>query len=574
MRQPIDSCYNHTKHAEAHPNFIPMTPAAQYVRMSDETQQFSPDNQKATIQEYAHAHGFVIVKTYCDFGKSGVVAKNRAALHELLNDVASGTAEYKAVLVYDVSRWGRYPNNDEAAYYEFLCHRAGIPLHYCAEPFCNDGSASSFILKALKRSMAAEFSRELGEKVFRGKRRLAQMGFWVGGPPGYGFRRLMISADGKPKRVLGTGEQKALTTDRVILIPGPVEELKAIRTIFDIAGAGKGPTLIARELQKRGITHCGRPWLRAHLREILKNPKYMGCNTWGRRTQRLRGPLTNVEPLYWIKKPLAFEPIVREATFERAQAAHPKLRKWTKEIIVEKVRQFLKKNGRISADILATERGMPHQPTIVQHVGSYERLYKEVGYRSDTEDIFMGKQRERSRMLRRKIVSTIKKLFPENVIVTHLPRRTRSVLLIDRSFMVSILMCIPKRKHGKSYLKVEPNVTESNFVTLLCKVNNRHDRLLGMFVLPQMTGFTRTCNHDSWIRKGIRLRRLCDFYATVKKCWADRCEQELIIAREKSTPRIATYPWHGEFVKTGLAGHYNSLTPGGFPSRRPSGSMD
>src|SRR5436305_13251411 len=132
-------------------------PAAEYLRMSDEMQQYSTDNQRAAIREYAQAHGFVIVKTYCDLGKSGVVAKNRAGLRELLSDVGTGIAEYRAVLVYDVSRWGRYPNHDEAAYYEFLCHRAGIPLHYCTEPFSNDGSASSFILKALKRSMAAEF---------------------------------------------------------------------------------------------------------------------------------------------------------------------------------------------------------------------------------------------------------------------------------------------------------------------------------------------------------------------------------------------------------------------------------
>ena len=382
----------------------------------------------------------------------------------------------------------------------------------------------------------------------------------------------MISADGRPKRVLGVGEQKSLTTDRVILIPGPAEELRAIRAIFEIAAAGKGPTRIARELQKRGITHGGKPWLRAHLREILKNPKYMGCNTWGRRTQRLRGPTTNVDPLRWIKKHLAFKPIVDEATFERAQAAHPKLRKWTKEIIVERVRQFLKKNGRISADILAAERGMPRSPTIIQYVGSYDELYKEVGYRADAEDIFMGKQRERSRMLRRKIVSTIKKLFPENVIVTHLPRRTRSVLLIDRSFMVSILLCIPKHKQGRSYLKVEPIVTESDFVTVLCRVNDRHDRVLEMFVLPQMTGFIRTCQYDSWIRKGIRLRRLSDFYATVKKCWANRYEQELIVARENSVPKIAPSPWQDQFVKTGLTG-YESGTPGlgGFQSRRPTG---
>ena len=135
----------------------PLIPAAQYVRMSDEVQQFSIENQKTAIREYATGHGFLVVKTYADAGKSGVIASNRPALRELLKDVVCGNPGYRAILVYDVSRWGRFPNNDEAAHYEFLCSNSGIPLHYCAEPFENDGTASSSILKALKRSMAAEF---------------------------------------------------------------------------------------------------------------------------------------------------------------------------------------------------------------------------------------------------------------------------------------------------------------------------------------------------------------------------------------------------------------------------------
>lgn len=172
-------------------------PAAQYVRMSDEAQQYSIENQKTAIAEYAARNGFVVIRTYTDAGKSGVIAKNRWGLRELLKDVVSGSAAYKAILVYDISRWGRFPNCDEAAHYKFLCASSGIPLHYCAEPFKNDGTASSSLLKALKRSMAAEFSRELGEKVFRGKARLARLGFWVGGPPGSGYRRLMIICDGE-----------------------------------------------------------------------------------------------------------------------------------------------------------------------------------------------------------------------------------------------------------------------------------------------------------------------------------------------------------------------------------------
>jgi DNA invertase Pin-like site-specific DNA recombinase len=142
------------KNSKAPDNSL-LVPAAQYVRMSDEAQQYSVDNQKEAIAQYAALLGFKVVKTYADLGKSGVIAKNRSGLRELLKDVVSGEAPYRAVLVYDVSRWGRFPNNDEAAHYEYICASSGVPLHYCAEPFVNDGTASSSLLKALKRNMAA-----------------------------------------------------------------------------------------------------------------------------------------------------------------------------------------------------------------------------------------------------------------------------------------------------------------------------------------------------------------------------------------------------------------------------------
>ena len=142
-----------------------LIPAAQYVRMSTEDHQYSIDNQKATITAYAISHGFAVVSTYADAGKSGVEIKHRHELRRLLSDVVSGQAQFKAILVYDVSRWGRFQDVDEAAHYEFLCRSAGIPVRYCAEQFENDGSAASAIMKALKRTMAAEYSRELGVKV-------------------------------------------------------------------------------------------------------------------------------------------------------------------------------------------------------------------------------------------------------------------------------------------------------------------------------------------------------------------------------------------------------------------------
>jgi DNA invertase Pin-like site-specific DNA recombinase len=163
-------------------------PAAQYLRMSTEHQQYSLENQSAAIQRYAHERGLVIVQTYEDVAKSGLLLRNRPGLRTMLQDVVSRQAQFKAILVLDVTRWGRFQDIDESAHYEFLCKQAGTPVHYCSETFSNDLGLANMIVKSLKRSMAAEFSRELSAKVAAGHRRVASLGFRNGGIAGYGLR--------------------------------------------------------------------------------------------------------------------------------------------------------------------------------------------------------------------------------------------------------------------------------------------------------------------------------------------------------------------------------------------------
>ena len=140
--------------------------AAIYVRMSTESQNYSTDHQRAKIREYAARSGMRIVREYADEGKSGLDMKGRAGLQRLISDVQAGIADYKVIVVYDVSRWGRFQDVDEAAYHEHTCRRAGIAVVYCQEHFPNDGSPLSSLLKTIKRTMAAEYSRELSQKVF------------------------------------------------------------------------------------------------------------------------------------------------------------------------------------------------------------------------------------------------------------------------------------------------------------------------------------------------------------------------------------------------------------------------
>jgi DNA invertase Pin-like site-specific DNA recombinase len=124
--------------------------AAEYVRMSTEHQQYSTENQGEAIREYAEQRGMIIVRTYADAGKSGLRIDGRDALKQLINDVETGSADFSAILVYDVSRWGRFQDADESAYYEYICRRAKIEVHYCAEQFENDGS------QGLPRTMSAD----------------------------------------------------------------------------------------------------------------------------------------------------------------------------------------------------------------------------------------------------------------------------------------------------------------------------------------------------------------------------------------------------------------------------------
>src|SRR5882672_7111410 len=279
-----------------HKNRLPETQklrrAAQYVRMSTDYQKYSIENQAAAIAAYAQVHELSIVRTYRDEGESGLKIKNRAGLTQLLEDARSGNADFGHILVFDVSRWGRFQDIDESAHYEFICRRSEIKVAYCAEQFDNDGSLISSIVKNIKRVMAAEYSRELSAKVLAGSLRLARLGFRMGGPPVYGLQRLAVDEDSRPKGILADGEQKFLSTDRVRVRPGTADERAIVQWIFREYLQGKSQNDIWRELNLRGVpTKSGRPWGRNLIRVILRNEVYIGNLVYNRASKKLGSKL-------------------------------------------------------------------------------------------------------------------------------------------------------------------------------------------------------------------------------------------------------------------------------------------
>jgi len=131
---------------------LPPNNVATYVRTAT-TDQHLASNQMDVLREYAKRHGMQIVEEYFDVGKSGVSIRDREALVQMVQDVESGQINFSAILLHDVSRWGRFQDADESAYYEYLCRRAGVSVHYCARHPESGGVSASTIIKSVKNSI-------------------------------------------------------------------------------------------------------------------------------------------------------------------------------------------------------------------------------------------------------------------------------------------------------------------------------------------------------------------------------------------------------------------------------------
>ncbi|WP_271671373.1 recombinase family protein [Bradyrhizobium sp. CCBAU 51627] len=356
--------------------------AAQYVRMSTQRQQYSIQNQAAVIAAYAHAHSLTIVRTYRDVGESGLLIKNRTGLIQLIKDVQTGEADFGHILVYDVSRWGRFQDVDESAYYEFVCKQAGINIVYCAEQFDNDGSLLSSIIKNIKRVMAAEYSRELSTKVHAAQCRFARLGFKLGGRPGYALLRELVDHSQQSRGVLKNGDQKYLATDHVRLRPGIPAEVAVVKWIFERFLQVKSEATIAGELNRKEIlTSTRRRWSRAAVNTVLRNENYIGNLTFNRRSRKLRRKSTCNPPELWITSEGCIEPIIERDTFLKAKKIIEERRvDLNEEEMLARLRKTLVKEGRLSSAIIASTVGLPCASTYQTHFGSMMNVYRLIGY--------------------------------------------------------------------------------------------------------------------------------------------------------------------------------------------------
>ena len=414
--------------------------AAQYLRMSTDHQQYSIANQSAVIALYAAAHNLGIVRSFVDAGKTGTTIKCRPGLQELLRMVELGTADFSEVLVYDVSRWGRFLDSDEAAYYEYLCKRAGISVHYCAEQFENDNSTISNLLKALKRTMAGEYSRELSVKISAGQRRLVSMGFWQGGTPPFGMMRQIVDRNGKPKCLPGFGEWKSVSTDRVVLIPGPPEAIRAVRLAYDLyTKRGKDRHEIAKVLNARRVFRGPTPWTVQKLRNLFLDPTYKGAYVYGKHDFKFH-KWKAVPSDQWLIREHSFPGIISEKQWNQARdRIGLELKPLVDTELLEGLRRLWKRKGRLNSILINAARDIPSVQAYHNHFGGINEAYRLIGYPLPRDYSYVEAIRL-SRRLRREVCNGICEQI-RAVGGTAERMHVPGVLLINQSVTVKVFIC-------------------------------------------------------------------------------------------------------------------------------------
>ena len=500
-------------------------PVAQYLRMSTEHQKYSLENQGLAIRKYAEDHGFSVVQTYSDRARSGLVLQNRPGLRELLHDVTRGKVAFKAILVYDVSRWGRFQDSDESAHYEFLCKQAGIPIHYCAELFANDDTLASVLIKAIKRSMAAEYSRELGVKCLAGQRHVFQCGFkGGGGRPGYGLQRMLISNDGTPQRLLLPGERKALTTDRVILVPGPEAEVACIHEICRLfLEANYTFSAIARQLNKSGVPYHNQvPWHPGDVQKILTNTKYNGWLVYGKTSRKLQMKEIKKPASEWLRVEHPTAKVIEDDTFAAVQKRIATFTNHkSNEQLLNELRAILAANGRLNSTLIRNSAGTTPATSLRARFGSLLHAYELIGYHGPIAQLVLT--RKRIQRMRQEFMERIEHASSKEIRVLSKGGRSRSWLQLRNGIKGSVRFCT-RIAHVRSrawYLREVEG--EFRWITLLVLLSHDNAGIEQSLVFPSVPNTLAYLSAESpWLKKGIELddvERVCE---VVQKSYSER----------------------------------------------------
>jgi len=293
---------------------------AYYRHSAEDKQENSVAIQRQHAEKFAREHNIEIIHEEADEGETGLLDTRPAFTRLFAEWVENKDSHFDYVFIYDVSRWGRFQDQTQGAYWEYVCKKNGKEVVYILMGFPSDPLSASLQI-AVQRYMAADYSRQLSSKVFYGCVKVSEQGYSAGGTAVYGMARLLLDVNKQPIRILKTGEHKQIANERVSFTPKEDETTETVREIFNLFVKERHliPDIVTRLNQKEVLSANGKRWDKSKVIKILTDETYIGTRiynkTWGRLKQKsYKNPRSE-----WVITPNAFKAVVDEQLFRNAQ---------------------------------------------------------------------------------------------------------------------------------------------------------------------------------------------------------------------------------------------------------------
>jgi len=455
------------------PDALPVTrprAVAYYRHSAQDRQENSVSLQQEQVREWAEQNGVEIIEEFADRGKSGLTAEGRDGFTSMMENWVRKRSDFEYVLCLDVSRWGRFQDIDLSATYSAECKKHGKLVVYTTLGKPREDDPLYPVYVQFERFRAAQYSKELSDKVFRGCVRIVQQGYWAGGKPPYGLNRLLLSETREPVQVLGPGERKSIQNQRVTLTASNDAESRTIRRIFrQFTKDGRQEDGIAERLNRDGIAAPGGgKWDGSKVRHVLTNEAYIGTLVYNRTSQKLKTPSRANPPDQWVMTPEAFEPLVDKDVFNRAQEIlRQRQLRYTRRYMIERLRQIFDQHGIIRSSLVRADAEAPSPSTFAKRFSSFDGACQKV-----FQEILHGTRVEVEARLR-EIVDEVE---------AH-----EDFLVINRRFTVLVRPTMPMQHGYAEYWYLQPDARDVVDITLGVPISSSEPHpILGYLALPRL----------------------------------------------------------------------------------------
>jgi hypothetical protein len=299
---------------------------------------------------------------------------------------------------------------------------------------------------------------------------------------------MLCDVSGQRKGVLERGEQKSIQTDRVILVPGPLEEIEIVRWMYRMFVDERiEESRLARMLNERGIyTDLGRTWTRGCVHQVLTSEKYIGNNVYNRISYKLKKKRVVNTPDMWIRGEAVFEAIVPPDLFTRAQTiVQERSRKYTDEELLDQLRDLLARKGRLSGLIIDEEEIMPSSSVYRNRFTSLVRAYKLIAYHPERDYQFIETNRQLRLMYPKVVANAINRIRELGGVVDSDP--DSGLLRLNNEFTASLVIARCRQRTSGSFrwiIRLDAGLLPDITVAIRMDANNSCP--LDYYLLPSM----------------------------------------------------------------------------------------